>query len=62
MDLMDVMPGEARIDVLYVLSVSKRKGRFLRDLSGMMGFEPVLVPEAVEAWYEERGREFLDVV
>ena len=56
-------PEAARIDALFVLSVSKRKGRFLEDLSGMLGFEPVLVPEKVEAWYRERGEKLLqDVV
>jgi len=52
-----------RIDAFYVLSVSKRKGRLVQDLSGMLGFEPVLVPEKVEAWYRERGERLLaDVV
>ena len=50
------MQGEARVDALYVLSVSKRKGR---DLSGMMGLEPVLVPEAVEFGMSSAGESCL---
>jgi nucleotide-binding universal stress UspA family protein len=42
-----------------VLSVSRRKGHLLEDLSGMLGFEPVLVPEKVEAWYREKGEKML---
>ncbi len=57
--LLDRTPVSAQIDALYVLSVSRRKGRFLEDLSGMMGFEPVLVPERVEAWYREQGEKML---
>jgi nucleotide-binding universal stress UspA family protein len=55
-------PVSAQIDALYVLSVSRRKGRFLEDLSGMMGFEPVLVPEQVEAWYRGQGEKMLGSV
>lgn len=51
--------GRARIDALYVLSVSKRTGRFIEDLTGMLGFEPVLVPEKVESWYREQGEAML---
>jgi nucleotide-binding universal stress UspA family protein len=54
--------GATQIDALYVLSVSKRKGRFFDDFSGMLGFEPVLVPERVEAWYREKGELLLQDV
>ena len=57
--LAEASDGEALLDALYVLSVSKRTGRFLEDLSGMLGFEPVLVPETVEAWYREQGEALL---
>jgi hypothetical protein len=63
LELVSRGPGSVQIDALYVLSVSKRKGRFLEDFSGMLGFEPVLVPERVEAWYREKGESLLqDVV
>ena len=60
--LLDRASVPVQIDALYVLSVSRRKGRFLEDLSGMMGFEPVLVPEQVEAWYREQGEKLLSSV
>jgi nucleotide-binding universal stress UspA family protein len=59
LELVAMDPEAARIHALYVLSVSKRTGRFFEDLSGMLGFEPVLVPEKVEAWYRERGEALL---
>lgn len=61
-DLAEASDGEALIDALYVLSVSKRTGRFLEDLSGMLGFEPVLVPEKVEEWYRKQGEASLAAV
>ena len=47
------------IEALYVLSVSGPTGRIVQDLAGMMGFEPILVPEAVEQWFEKKGEEIL---
>ena len=60
--LAEASSGEATIDALYILSVSKRTGRFLEDLSGMMGFEPVIVPEKVESWYRKQGEMLLSSV
>jgi|GEM_PF-1588074 len=43
------------IEALYVLSVSGPTGKIVQDLAGMLGFEPILVPEAVEQWFEKKG-------
>jgi nucleotide-binding universal stress UspA family protein len=50
----------ATIEALYVLSVSGPTGKLVQDLAGMLGFEPILVPEAVEEWFEKKGEGLLD--
>lgn len=37
-------------------------GRWIDDLSGLLGFEPIVVPQQVEAFYRERGQKMLDAV
>jgi nucleotide-binding universal stress UspA family protein len=48
-----------RLTALHVVSVTRIRGRWVQDLAGLLGFEPVVVPEAVEAHYMERGRRLL---
>ncbi len=48
-----------RIDGLYVVGVSARTGHLLKDLGSLMGFEPVLVPEDVERWHQQRGEQLM---
>lgn len=48
-----------RITAIHVVSVVKLSGRRLRDLAGFLGFEPVIVPERVEAFYRQRGEDIL---
>lgn len=48
-----------RLTGLHVLSVTRRSGRHLRDLASFLGFEPVLVPEQVEAFYRRYGDQIL---
>jgi nucleotide-binding universal stress UspA family protein len=50
------------IEALYVLSVSGPTGKIVQDLAGMMGFEPILVPQAVEQWFEKKGEGLLSDV
>ncbi len=49
----------SRVTGLHILSVMRLTGRVLQDLAGLLGFEPVLVPERVEGYYRSRGLEFL---
>ena len=44
---------------LHVVSVMRLKGRLLEDIAGLLGFQPVLVPERVEAFYQQRGEVIL---
>ncbi len=48
-----------RLTAIHVVSVVRLSGRKLRDLAGFLGFEPVIVPERVEAFYRQRGEEIL---
>ena len=48
-----------RLTAIHVVSVARMTGRRLRDLAGFLGFEPVIVPEKVEAFYRHRGQEIL---
>ncbi len=53
-------PSPPRLTAIHVVSVVKLSGKRLRDLAGFLGFEPVIVPEKVEAFYQQRGRDILD--
>lgn len=52
-------PSPPRLSALHVVSVVRLSGRRLRDLAGFLGFEPVIVPEKVEAFYQARGERML---
>jgi nucleotide-binding universal stress UspA family protein len=53
-------PFPVRLTGLYVVGVSQRTGHLLRDLGGLLGLEPVLVPGGVEQWHTERGERLLE--
>jgi len=53
-------PEPTRLTAVHVVSVVRLSGRRLRDLAGFLGFEPVLVPEKVETYYQQRGQNMLD--
>jgi nucleotide-binding universal stress UspA family protein len=44
---------------LHVVGVTHLSGDLVRDLAGLLGFEPVLVPEQVELVYRRRGTRLL---
>ena len=50
------------IEALHVVAVAQVSGRWIEDLTGLLGFEPVVVPQQVEAFYRERGQKRLDAV
>ncbi len=52
-------PRPPRLTAIHVVSVVRLSGRRLRDLAGFLGFEPVIVPEKVEAFYQKRGKDIL---
>jgi len=52
-------PRPPRLTAIHVVSVVRLSGRRLRDLAGFLGFEPVIVPEKVEAFYRQRGEDIL---
>ncbi|MCP4804488.1 MAG: universal stress protein [Proteobacteria bacterium] len=45
---------------VHVVGVTHLSGDLIRDLAGLLGFEPVLVPEHVELVYRRQGRRVLD--
>jgi nucleotide-binding universal stress UspA family protein len=45
-----------------VVGVTHVSGKWIEDLSGLLGFEPVVVPQQVETFYRERGQKMLDAV
>jgi len=47
------------LSLLHVVNVSHFRGKLLQDLSGLLGFEPVLVPAQVEEHYKRRGLSLL---
>jgi nucleotide-binding universal stress UspA family protein len=58
-------PGKrspVEIEALHVVGVTHVSGRWIDDLSGLLGFEPIVVPAQVEAFYRERGKKLLDAV
>jgi nucleotide-binding universal stress UspA family protein len=50
------------LEALHVVAVTQVSGRWLEDLGGLLGLEPVVVPQQVEAYYRERGRTLLDAL
>jgi nucleotide-binding universal stress UspA family protein len=50
------------IEALHVVGVTQVSGRWIEDMAGLLGFEPVVVPEQVEAFYRHRGQKLLDGV
>lgn len=44
---------------LHVVNVTHVQGRWLEDLRGMLGIEPIVVPEGVEKYYVDRGQALL---
>ena len=50
------------IEALHVVGVTQVSGRWIEDMAGLLGFEPVVVPEQVEAFYRDRGKKLLDAV
>jgi nucleotide-binding universal stress UspA family protein len=53
-------PEQVRLTGLHVVSVRHPTGDVIADLAGLLGFEPVMVPEKVEAVYQARGERFLE--
>lgn len=53
-------PDDTLLLGLHVVGVTHLSGHLLRDLAGLLGFEPVLVPEHVELVYRRQGRKLLD--
>ncbi len=51
---------EVRLTAVHVVNVSAAQGRFLADLAGLMGREPLLVPANVEEAFRRRGQGLLD--
>ena len=49
-----------RLVGLHVVGVTHLSGDLVRDLAGLLGFEPVLVPEQVELVYRRRGAKLLE--
>ena len=47
--LASASPKDVDLCAVHVVSVAHLSGVLLRDLAGLMGFEPVLVPEKVAA-------------
>ena len=58
--LASASPKDVDLCAVHVVSVAHLSGVLLRDLAGLMGFEPVLVPEKVAAVYRTRGQALLD--
>jgi len=54
--------ADAELTLLHVVAVAAPSGRFLKDLGGRLGFEPVVVRPEVEQEHLERGRALLDRV
>lgn len=50
---------EVEVAALHVVNVTHVQGNWLEDLRGLLGMEPIVVPERVEAYYVDRGRALL---
>ena len=53
-------PERVRLTGVHVVSVRHPTGDVIADLAGLLGFEPVMVPEKVEAVYQARGQRFVE--
>ena len=58
--LAEVDPDDTLLIGVHVVGVTHLSGDLIRDLAGLLGFEPVLVPEHVELVYRRQGRRLLD--
>lgn len=58
--LASAAPERTMLIGVHVVGVTHLSGDLIRDLAGLLGFEPVLVPEHVELVYRKRGRRLLD--
>lgn len=54
------IPQEVQLTALHVITVTHLSGKILKDLAGMLGFEPVVVPASVEQVFRDRGQQLLD--
>ncbi|MDP6934568.1 MAG: universal stress protein, partial [Myxococcota bacterium] len=52
--------AEVRLTALNVVNVTQTRGGLIEDLAGLLGFEPVLVPQQVEAHFVGRGQNLLE--
>lgn len=57
--LAGMAPDQVRLHAVHVLNVSHFRGDWARGLAGLLGWEPVLVPEQVEAAFRARGEHLL---
>jgi nucleotide-binding universal stress UspA family protein len=60
LDLAAASPHEVVVHCLHVVNVTRLRGRWLADLAGLMGAEPLVVPERVEAHFKARGEALLE--
>ncbi|MCB9758981.1 MAG: universal stress protein [Alphaproteobacteria bacterium] len=52
-------PQTVRLVGVHVVNVTQLTGSLVKDLAGMLGWEPVVVPKKVEASYRARGERLL---
>lgn len=53
-------PGaDVRLTGLHIVNVTRLRGRILDDLAGLLGAEPMVVPETVERHFVQRGERLL---
>lgn len=51
--------GGVRLTGIHVVNVTQLSGRILRDIAGLLGAEPMIVPEQVENHFVARGERLL---
>ena len=52
-------PDRVSLTGVHVVNVTHIQGRLVEDIAGMLGFEPIVVPEKVEAAFVERAEAIL---
>lgn len=52
--------ADVQLTLLHVINVTQIRGKLLQDIAGLLGFEPVVVPERVEQHFRDRGQSLLD--
>lgn len=57
--LAGLAPDLVRLHAVHVVNVSHFRGDWVQGLAGLLGWEPVLVPEQVEAAFRQRGEQLL---